>query len=402
MDKKILKFDQFEKVYEARLAISDPVGVAVLGTPAGGKSFVSKKLDSVIDDARISRAMKSGEVLTVDILRSQFMSKDPKKQLKGFIEAFYVMKQKSKNDPKEYGKWFEDISNLWLGKFKNAMPSLDINIENGELYFGEKLAISRSGMKLLDSIDTPKVIDQLDKYHDYKRVVRYFQTIKQEKAIVKKKDVTYDEAGDEPEKIISNMKDLHKKGYVTDVILIHPENVATNLIQNYFRVLSGNDGGRDSSDAIMQAFREIEANKDVYTKNAEVVVKTTSKELDKAAEEIKKANVEDDKSRGDKPIDILAEIQPMSPDESYSTFVKKLESEFDTPENLFKAVLKVAALTVKNIDANAKGTLLRLSQPLSKRESLKYIKQAYDSKKYIHKFGGINDEFIAKSESVLK
>lgn len=402
MDKKILKFEQFAKVYEARLAISDPIGVAVLGAPAGGKSFVSKKLDSVVDDARVSRAMKNGEVLTVDILRSQFMSKDPKKQLKGFIEAFYVMKQKAKNNPREYGKWFEDITNLWVGKFKESMPSLDIKVKDEELYFGDTLAIEKSGMKLLNDIDASAVINNLDKYHDYKRVVRYFQTIKQEKAIVKKKDVTYDEAGDEPEKIISNMKDLHKKGYVTDVILIHPENVATNLIQNYFRMLSGNDGGRDSSAAIMQAFREIEANKDVYAKNAEVVIKTTSKELNKAAEDIKQANVQDDKSRGDKPIDVLAEIQPMSPSESYSTFAKKLETEFDTPENLFKAVLKVAALTVKDINVEAKGTLLKLSQPLSKRDSLKYIKQAYDSKKYVHEFGGINDEFMGKAEAALK
>jgi hypothetical protein len=345
--------------------------------------------------------MKDGEVLTVDVLRSEFLSKNPLTQLKAFVEAFYVMKQKAKTNSDEYGKWFDDIVNLWTGKFKEAMPSLDINVKDGELYFGDKLAIDRKNIQMLKSVDADSVIDSLDKYHDYKRVVRYFQTIKQDKAVVKRKDVTYDEAGDEPKKIVSNLKDLHKRGYVTDVILIHPDNVATNLIQNYFRVLSGNDGGRDSSGSIMQAYKEIEANKDIYASNAEVVVKASSKDLDKTAEDIRSANVPDDEARGDKPIDVLAEIQPMKPEECYETFAKKLERDFDTPESLFKSVLKVAALTVKDINIDAKSTLIRLSKPITNQQALKELKAAYQSKKYIHEFGGIDDKFIARAEAAL-
>jgi len=399
---KILKFDQFEKVYEAKLSIADPVGVAVLGAPAGGKSFVTKKLDAAVDDARVSRAMKSGQVLTVDVLRGEFLSKDPYSQMKGFVEAFYVMKQKAKEDPDEYSKWFEDITKLWNGKFKEFLPSLDINIKDNDLYFGDKLAIEPKNMKLLKDAEINDAINKLDNYHDYKRVVRYFQTIKQEKSIKKSKDVTYDEVGDEPKKMLGNLKALHKKGYVTDVILIHPDNIATNLIQNFYRVLCGNDGGRDSSAAIMQAYKEIEANKDVYQKNAEVVIKTTSKELEKTADAIKSANVPDDEYKGDKPIDVLAEIEPMKPAECYKVFSRKLADEFNVPEELFKSVLRFAAFSVNGIPSDAKSSLIILSKPVNSREAIKYIRDAADSKKYVFEFGGITNEFANRAEAILK
>jgi len=399
---KILKFDQFEKVYEAKLSIADPVGVAVLGAPAGGKSFVTKKLDAAVDDARVSRAMKSGQNLTVDILRGEFMSKDPYNQMKGFVEAFYVMKQKAKQDPEEYSKWFDDITSLWLGKFKEFLPSLDINVKDGELYFGNKLAIEPKNMRLLKNAEIEDAISKLDDYKDYKRVVRYFQTIKQEKSVKKSKDVTYDEVGDEPRKMIGNLKTLHKKGYVTDVVLIHPDNVATNLIQNFYRVLCGNDGGRDSSASIVQAFKEIEDGKSTYQQNAEVVIKTTSRELEKAADSIRSANVPDDESRGDKPIDVLAEIEPMKPDECYKVFSKKLTSEFNVPEELFKSVLRFAAFSVNGIPSDAKSSLIILSKPINNKEAIKYIKDAADSKKYIFDYGGITDKFASRAEAILK
>lgn len=399
---KILKFDQFVKVYEAKLSIADPIGIAVLGAPAGGKSYVTKKLDAAVEDARVSRAMKGGQVLTVDILRGEFLSKNPYNQMKGFVEAFYVMKQKAKQNPDEYSKWFDDIVNLWDGKFKELLPSLDINIKDENLYFGNKLAIEPKNIKLLKDANIDDAINKLDKYHDYKRVVRYFQSIKQEKAVERSKDVTYDEAGDEPRKIVSNLKTLHKKGYVTDVILIHPSNVATNLIQNFYRVLSGNDGGRDSSASIVQAYNEIEANKDTYKNNAEVVIKTTSKDLDKTQDAIRSANVPDDDSRGDKPIDVLAEIEPMQPQECYKVFSKKLKDDFDVPEELFKSILRFAAFSVPSLPSEAKSSLLALSKPVGRKEAVQYIKDAAASKKYIFEFGGITDKLADRAEAVIK
>lgn len=399
---KVLKFDQFIKVYETKLSIADPIGIAVLGAPAGGKSYVTKKLDAAVEDARVSRAMKGGQVLTVDVLRGEFLSKKPYDQMKGFVEAFYVMKQKAKQNPAEYSKWFEDIINLWDGKFKEFLPSLDINIKDENLYFGNKLAIDRKNIKLLKDAGVENAISKLDDYHDYKRVVRYFQTIKQEKAIERSKDVTYDEAGDEPKKIVANLKTLHKKGYVTDVILIHPSNVATNLIQNFYRVLSGNDGGRDSSASIVQAYNEIEANKDNYQKNAEVVIKTTSKELEKTQDAIRSANVPDDEYRGDKPIDVLAEIEPMEPDECYKVFSKKLKTDFNVPEELFKSILRFAAFSIPNLPTEAKSSLLVLSKPINKQDAVRYIKDAAASKKYIFEFGGITDKLADRAEAILK
>lgn len=394
---KVLKFDDFSKLYEAnKISVGEPVGIAVLGVPAGGKSYTLNKLKDATDDARLTKTLAKGVNLSVDVLRNEFQSKDPMDQITGFIGAFYLFRDKAKVDNQEFGKWFSDIKSLWNDKLSKILPDLKITADDENIYLNE--VPIPSSIKSFTKEDAEKAVPALDRYNDYKRVVRFFQNVKQDTAIGKTLGVTYDEAGDEPEKIINNMKKLHDKGYVTDVFLVHPKNIASNLVQNFFRVVSGNDGGRDSSAAIVQAFKDIEAKKDIYVKNAEKTVVTPSKDLEAVKKELKNATVQDDETRGNKPIDVLAEIQPMKPSEAYKTFMDKLDDE---KKDLLTAMLKYSALSLKDIPDDAKKAILDMTAKMSNKEATQVLSKAADSGKYIFKFGGVTPELVKKAKEVL-
>jgi hypothetical protein len=391
---------QYQKkltLLEAEMSISEPTGLAILGAPAGGKSYTMDKIKDIAKDARITRTLSSGITLTVDKLRAEFQSQNPIDQLKAFVAAFYLMKTKAKEDPKEFGKWFADISKLWTEKFAKEMPELEISVEGDQLLFQGKPA--DQNFALLDKIDGEKVIGKLDKYNDYKRVVRYFQDMKQGAAIAKRQDVSYDEAGDEPTKIVGNMNRLHNQDYVTDVFLIHPENVASNLIQNYFRVIKGSDGGRDSSSSIIQAYNDIEKSKDVYAKNAEKVVSVSSKELGQAAAALQKATTQDDDKMGDKPIDVFVQVAPMTPEEAYKTFIDKLDKE---QQQVFTAMLKFAVKALPGVPDDAKGSINQLTSGLSDNEVVNVLKKAAaNPEKYKHQHGGVDEKIVAKAAQLF-
>lgn len=395
-----------ESLEEFRLLEQDePLALAVLGAPAGGKSSNMSSIISAVKDARIEDTIKHGVNLTVDVLRDEFKSQKPIEQIRGFMHAFYYIKGKAEENPKEYGKWFKDIQLIWADKLSKLMPSLQIQVKDNELYFQGKPAIRNLKALQDKSINAAEVLQQLDKYQDYKRVVRYFQNLKQEKAIDKQYNVSYDESGDEPNKIVAGLKNLHDKGYVTDVFLIHPENVATNLIQNYIRVLKGGDGGRDSSDAIVQAYLDIQKNKDIYKNNAEDKLKTTANALKRGkvnptvVDTIKKANVPDDPSRGDKPIDVFTEVGTRDPFEVYNTAAKELTSEQMT---ILKALLKYRLVSFTNLPKNAKRVLDQITQDINNKQALEILKRTADSKKYIFQYGGVTPDLVKKAETVLK
>jgi hypothetical protein len=193
------------------------------------------------------------------------------------------------------------------------------------------------------------------------------------------------------------MDKLHDKGYVTDVFLIHPKNVASNLIQNYFRVVKGSDGGRDSSSSIIQAYNDIEKSKDVYAKNAEKVIDVSSKELDKAAALLQKATTQDDEKMGDKPIDVFVQVQPMTPEEAYKTFVGKLDDE---QQQVFKALLKYAIKTLQNVPEEAVSAINALVGDMNDSAALDVLKKAGSGElkgNYQHQHGGVDKKMIDKA-----
>ena len=397
MKLNILKFNEFSKLYEAELSASEPVGLAILGAPAGGKSYTMDKFKEITDDSRIIRALDKGVTLTVDKLRDEFRSQNPEKQLLGFLKSFYLMKNKATSEPSEYGKWFEQIKNLWVTKMTKNLPELKITVDKNHIYFNGKKSLEN--IDDLKKVDASKAIGDLDDYEDYKRVVRYFQEVKQADAVEKTIDVSYDEAGDEPSKIVSNLDKLHKKGYVTDVFLIHPKNIASNIIQNYKRVVTGGDGGRDSSAAIVNAFIDIEKNKDIYQKNAEEIVKAKSDNIITTKDTLRKANIADDKERGDKPIDVLAEIEPMPPKEGYKKFYSELKP-FQKP--VFDALLRYAAQSLQSLPKDAHDVLLELTDHMDNTEALSILKDAAKSGKFQFKFGGVTDKLVDKAKDILK
>jgi len=401
MRNKILceSLNEFRKLHEN----DEPLALAILGAPAGGKSFQTTNIKKFVKDTRISDTIDKGVALTVDKLRNEFQSKNPLQQLIGFVRAFYFLRKRSVEDKIEYGKWFEDISLLWKDKIAKLAPTLKITIDKYHIYFDGAPAWKNLKVLRNTGYSPEKLIKELDRYSDYKRVVRHFQNIQQSKAIKKLLNVSYDESGDEPKKIINTMKQLHKKGYVTDVFLIHPENVATNLIQNYFRVIRGEDEGRDSSEVIVDAYNQIEKNKHLYSTNAEDDLKTTSKDLQqenpKISDTVEKANVEDDPRRGDKPIDVFTEVETMKPIEAYNFFNKKLNKEQQT---IFHALLKYCIVGIKDLPENAKSVLNQITKSINNKQALTILKKTADSGKYIFKWGGITPKFINKVETVLK
>lgn len=412
---KYLKlYEEFRLMFESQTS-SEPVGIAVLGAPAGGKSFLTKKIADLTNDSKIKRALDpTGKRvdLTVDVLRGEFLSKDATEQLKGFVHAFYLMKQKAKDNESMFGGWFNDIKKLWSEKFSGLLPDLKVSVEGEELLFNGKKALEN--IDVLETIDTDGFLSKLDNYKDYKRVVRYFQDMKQGDAIDKKLDVSYDEAGDEPYKIISNIDKLHNSGYITDVFLIHPENVASNLIQNFYRVTTGGDGGRDSSGSIIQAFNDIEKSQKIYSDNAEKTVNVKSSELDNpknpAANLLQQANTEDDKKMGDKPIDVFVKVAPMAPENAYKTFLDKLNGEIeggrkvdaDEQKAVFKSLLRYACFNINDIPEDAKSTLLKLTSDLTNEDALQVLKKASESGNYVFKFGGVTTELVSRAEKILK
>ena len=67
---------------------NEPLALAVLGAPAGGKSSSMGNIVSAVKDARIEDTVKSGVHLTVDVLRDELKSQKPREQLRGFANAF--------------------------------------------------------------------------------------------------------------------------------------------------------------------------------------------------------------------------------------------------------------------------------------------------------------------------
>jgi len=79
---------------------NEPLALAVLGAPAGGKSSSMGDIVSAVKDARIEDTVKSGVHLTVDVLRDEFKSQKPMEQLRGFVNALEILKRTA--DSKKY------------------------------------------------------------------------------------------------------------------------------------------------------------------------------------------------------------------------------------------------------------------------------------------------------------
>lgn len=395
--------------------VISPLGIGVLGAPASGKSYITN-LMKAFKNKRVSNAFASGRDLTVDKLRGEIQTKSGKDQLKYFVESYTMFKDLSEKHPDIFGKWFGDIEKLWNNKLKKALEELKNPITvsiNSSGYVSLNGASSKDGShEVIDSMkddDAQTIIDGLDPYQDYKRVVRYYQLAQQAVAKQTKKDLTFDESGDEPDKIVNRFDQLHDKDgdgipekgdYVTNVVLVHPENVASNIIQNANRVITGKDGGRDSSGAIIAAYNDIEAGKQKYSDNAEETFYAKSaKDLQSSSEiqaALSNANIDDDVARGDKPIDVFVQVGTMSPDFAFNLFSKQMSEE---QQKAFKAFILYHAEKLE-LPQDAKATLRNLSG-MSNREAFDTLASAAESGQYDHQHGGIKQADVDDYRRVL-
>lgn len=404
---RILKHIKLFEAYFAEAEVmpsTDPVALSILGAPAGGNSYNKQLLAKLEELTQIAKAANPNfsEDLTVDILRGKIQKLPEDKQIELFYWGFYTLRELAEED-QEYVKWYADITKLWSGKLKDLLELKGIDAEinaDDELELNGK--IGEDAVKLIQSRDLSGIIDDLDNYQDYKRVVRAYQITMQKLATEKKKDIVYDESGNEPEKIIKNMRKMDKADYVTDVIMVHHKDVINNLFQNAARMVIGSDGGRDSSGAIVQAYLDINNGMDKYKDAAEVAVDTSTAELQKgkgdAIAALSKANTEDDAERGDKPIDVFVRIYGDEPDVVLDKIAKQLDKE---QYEVFKAIVTYQVQDPSiNVPIKTKEETIKYVG-MDNEDALDILTKASTNEKYKHAHGGVDDKLLKKAKKVL-
>lgn len=386
------------------LPSTDPVALAILGAPAGGKSYNKELLAKLEELTQIAKAANPNfsEDLTVDILRGRIQKLPEDQQIELFYWGFYTLRDLAKDD-QEYAKWYADIKKLWTGKMKDLLELKGIDAEiddNEDLELNGK--VGEDAIKVIKSRDIEGTIAELDDYNDYKRVVRSYQLTMQKMATDNKKDIVYDESGDEPDKIIKNMRKMDKADYVTDVIMIHHKDVVNNLFQNASRMIQGSDGGRDSSDAIVQAYLDINKGMPKYKDAAEVAVSTSTEEIQKgkgpAISALSKANTADDDKMGDKPIDVFVRIYGDEPKEVLARIEKHLDAD---QFEVFKALLQYQ-VQEPSINVPQKTQELAMNYfDMDNAKALDILTKAAETGKYKHPHGGVDDKLLQKAKKVL-
>jgi hypothetical protein len=372
----------------------DPLAVSVLGAPAAGKTYTRNLIGKIAK--RFQQAADTGENLTVDVIRDEFLKNPANKRLPEFYKAFFTLKDFSEKNP-QFAKWFDDIKDLWNGKlsqlvqkFTGGKFSAD---ERGILLNGERASLE----DFMGAIQGKEedIAAGLHPYKDQKRVVRHLQLAQSKKASGQKKDVMYDETGDEPSKMVTRLDRLHNMGYVTDAILVHPASVVVNLLQNASRMINGSDGGRDSSSSIVGAYNDIDKGKKLYDDSAEVSLATTSGELssDKDVQKaLAQANVSDDAKRGDKPIDVFVQVDSQSVADTYERIAKDFSPE---AQSVLKAILMV------QVSDSGLGVTDETKQEVAKMKGLPSIQQAKQIIDAVKKSSNPKEEYGQPMTGVL-
>jgi hypothetical protein len=376
-----MNFFEFWKLIEMSYSEKNHLAIAVLGAPASGKSFTVQRIKKLADehDSHFSGAMDTGKDLTVDKLRAEFQSKSPKDQVLGFYHAFNMMKEMSKSDPHNYEKWLHDIQKVWtkIDKISDHIQTSvdqngDLTVNNASDPAGVEAAINQ-----IPEEEFSKIVGSLDSYGDYKRVVRWVQQTHQSSAQQNGRSLVFDEAGDDPDKIVSNFMNLRKGSnpYITAAFMIHGPTPVTNLIQNAGRMVSGNDGGRDSSGAILQAWGDIQKGMPKYLASSEkkMTINNTESEIINVFKGLSSTTTKDNKSM--KAIDLLVTINTQEPADAYKRTVDSVSKKFPNDPlatKFFNAIL-VYMSQYMGLDSNAKQAILGLVGSSVNASNLKQV-----------------------------
>jgi len=372
---------------EAGSRYDSPLGIAILGAPASGKSYLTKKIATSLKDPRIARAQQAGKKYEIDYMRNQFRSLDKRKQLIMIFDAYFFFREAMTVEPEIYLEYLKESVNDIVKyvaphlakhgiKVTKLITNMTLQLDQRHLDVSNKPI--KDAINKLSQEQVEDIYSKLDAYHAFRIPTRFYQYISIGRNLQQKKDIVFDETGKEFKRQISVMRDLHKKLYVTDVILFHAKNVVVNLILSAKRVATGDDGeGRDAGSSIVDSYREINRGLANYIENSERVVKLNKKDLDTSSElsdELNAANVEDDEERGDKPIDVLSIVDLGTPKEVYEETLRSIDS---SRKDIFKAFLKSYAYTLK-LAPTVKKTIKSLVD-MSDEMMIRKLRAAVDS-----------------------
>lgn len=394
-----------KKFSDFLLEKGEPVATAILGTPAGGKSYVKGILGDKFDRLTNIDNPKSTSDLTKDQIRANVQKLSGLKQLMKFFRSYNLLKSLNKKDPKNFDWWFNNIKETWNG-IKEKEPNLNIEIKNDVLTINGKTE-KEDVEKEFQKIDCDSLVAKFDKYKDYISICRTEQYDIQSNSINKKKDIAYDEPGADAEEMIATMKKLDNKDYITNVIMIHHQTVAVNLIQNAFRMVVGDDGGRDSSSSIINSYNKIDSKINIYKKNSEVSLEVDTDELKsgKGNKTINKANVQDDESRGNRPIDVFLRVKGKNAVDTFNMFLGNRKLDSDDKKIVFKSLIRYQAQTkLLNLDKEIRDILLNCVKDINNTKALDILKKANEGKlkdKFKFPNGGISDKLVQDAEKVL-
>jgi hypothetical protein len=388
-------YELYKIISEAGYSEENHLAIAILGAPASGKSYYKKLIQKIAaqHDSHLLSSITpedeggEGVDLTVDKLRAEFQSKSPREQILGFYHAFELIKNLSKKDPHNYEKWLQDIQKVWV-KIDSASDKINTSVDQqGNLVINNASDHSsvESEISKIPEEELSKLISQLDSYGDYKRVVRWVQQSQQNAAHKDSKSLVFDEAGDDPDKIISNFANLRNGSnpYITLALLIHGPTPITNLIQNAGRMVVGNDGGRDSSGAILQAWADIQRGMPKYIASSEKRITTngTESEIINIFKNLSTTTTKDNKNM--KAIDFLVIINTEDPSNAYKRTIASFNKDA-LALNFFNAILFYMANYMK-LDSNSKQTVLSLIGNSVNANNLKQIfEEVVKSGKFNH------------------
>jgi hypothetical protein len=380
--------------------IDNHVAIAILGSPASGKTFMVDKLKKLARSNFIDKldtVLTQGIDLTVDKLRAEFQSKNKKEQLRGFFDTFIWLRNQSTKEPDVYSKWFNDIKKTWV-KIDGESDKITTQVDsNNKLTVNGKVS-SADIYDILNNLpddEVEKIINFLDSYSDFKRVVRWLQDAKQIEAKKEKRDLIFDEAGDEPEKIISKFKGLRSGNdeYITAIFLLHGPSPVTNLIQNAGRMVSGTDEGRDSSSAITQAWNDIQKGIGIYKSSSEqsITINNDDQEIVSLFNKLKSSNTDDNINTSNKSIDLFVNILTQSPQDAYARTNSKFQG---LAKELFNAILLYHSINL-NLDSNSKDIIRNLVPSNITENNINDIfKKAIESGQLNHRLNNLTKMYI--------
>lgn len=247
-------------------AESRPFTLSILGAPAAGKSFYRAQLEKIWQD------VKQAETLTVDMLRDDLLVAPTLIKLYEVFKTYEFVSRLAKENPREYEKWLNEyvnsVSSILLNLTAEIL-NLRLNVsltESGGFKFRRLVADGSKEITLYEFMRSIEpILPDLEEevfgkraYSNLKRTVRKIQAEAIASSATKHKHIVFDESGDDAVKFIDRLKPFHSGHYNNYVIMIHPETILINYLQNASRMILGSDGGRDSSSAIFEAYNAID------------------------------------------------------------------------------------------------------------------------------------------------